>query len=254
MTSADGRKTTRGAEGTYRAVHTEEFAPPDTTSQETLCICLVGGKCIYRYAIQALLEGDRIEIAESFADTNAFVEAAEAGLIEDFDVIVLISAAGCFSSFHRFGDLISQGILQTPVAVLSDDLSRGSIYSAVRMGAKAYVTLDSQPEELTNAIQLAADGKLQLSRDAAEVMLTDLTGTSHGQAGSTNSGNAELSTRETEVVQLLCEGLSSKKIALRLHVSPKTVENHRYNIYRKCHVESIAGLIRHAVQHGIVSL
>ena len=63
-----------------------------------------------------------------------------------------------------------------------------------------------------------------------------------------------LSPRETEVVELLCDGLSSKEIAHHLHLSPKTVENHRYNIYRKCHVESIAGLFRYAVHQGIVSL
>jgi DNA-binding NarL/FixJ family response regulator len=57
-----------------------------------------------------------------------------------------------------------------------------------------------------------------------------------------------------EVVQLLCEGLSSKQIAGHLHISAKTVENHRYNIYRKCEVESIAGLMRHAIQQGLVSL
>ena len=56
-----------------------------------------------------------------------------------------------------------------------------------------------------------------------------------------------------EIVQFLCNGLSSKEIAKSLHLSTKTIENHRYNIYRKCEVESIAGLIRHAVQHGLVS-
>ena len=65
---------------------------------------------------------------------------------------------------------------------------------------------------------------------------------------------SELTPREIEIVQLLCEGLSSKEIARHLHISAKTVENHRYNIYRKCEVDSIAALMRHAIQQGFVSI
>ena len=57
-----------------------------------------------------------------------------------------------------------------------------------------------------------------------------------------------------QVVQLLCEGLSSKEIAHQLHVSPKTIENHRCNIYRKWEVDSIAGLMRHAIRRGLVAV
>ena len=66
--------------------------------------------------------------------------------------------------------------------------------------------------------------------------------------------HGELTRRELDIVQLLSDGLSSKQIAGRLHISAKTVENHRYNIYRKCAVDNIAGLIRHAIQHGMVSI
>ena len=64
----------------------------------------------------------------------------------------------------------------------------------------------------------------------------------------------DLSRREVEIVQLLCEGLSSREIARHLHIAAKTVENHRYNIYRKCEVDSIAGLMRHAIQDGLISI
>ena len=66
--------------------------------------------------------------------------------------------------------------------------------------------------------------------------------------------SVELSRREVEIVQLLCEGLSSKEIARRLHLSAKTVENHRYNIYRKCQVDSVATLMRYAIKHGLISI
>ena len=46
----------------------------------------------------------------------------------------------------------------------------------------------------------------------------------------------------------------TREVAQRLHISPKTVENHRTNIYRKCEVGSLAGLMRRAIQDGMVSL
>jgi DNA-binding CsgD family transcriptional regulator len=74
------------------------------------------------------------------------------------------------------------------------------------------------------------------------------------QTSAARPPKVELSERETEIVHLLCEGLSSKEIARRLHISTKTLENHRYNIYRKCEVDGVAGLMRHAIQQGLVSI
>ncbi len=92
-----------------------------------------------------------------------------------------------------------------------------------------------------------------MSPEAAELLVSDIGGAvSAPYAGTLPS--TSLSRREAEIVQLLYEGLSSKEIARQLHLSTKTVENHRYNIYRKCDVESIAGLIRHAIHHGLIAI
>lgn len=63
----------------------------------------------------------------------------------------------------------------------------------------------------------------------------------------------ELTLREVDVLQLVAESCSSKEIARRLGLSPKTVENHRCHIMEKLHVHDIAALTRYAVQRGIVS-
>jgi len=193
-------------------------------------------------------------VAWAFDDEQAFARAAAAGQADGPDLIVLLPDGKGPSSFNRFGDMLPSTQAPPPVVVLGEQLSRGQIYGALRMGAKAYVTLNSQPEELRQAIHLAAEGKMHLSRDAAEMMLSDISSAHHPSRSAGDVVDARLSARETEVVQLLCDGLSSKQIAARLNLAPKTVENHRYNIYRKCQVESIAGLIRFAVQHGLATL
>ncbi|MCJ7772952.1 MAG: response regulator transcription factor, partial [Desulfobacterales bacterium] len=63
-----------------------------------------------------------------------------------------------------------------------------------------------------------------------------------------------LTSREQEIMVLLAEGLSSKKIAEKLFISPKTVENHRSNILRKLNLHSTIELIRYAARLGIIEV
>jgi DNA-binding NarL/FixJ family response regulator len=226
-------------------------SPPQAA--KGVSVCLVGGKNLFRSAIRQLLDSPEIAVTGTFDDEEAFSTAAGAGATDDFDLILMILGGGGFQSLHRVGDFLA-GSPGRPLVVLTDQLSRGAVYGALRMGAKAYVTLDSQPEELRRAIILAAEGKMHLSRDAAELMITDITAGAKGRRTSDSPPGPQLSERETEIVRLLCDGLSSKQIAQQLRVAPKTIENHRYNIYRKCKVESIAGLIRYAVHQDIVTL
>ncbi len=61
-----------------------------------------------------------------------------------------------------------------------------------------------------------------------------------------------LTPREIEVLKLLCDGLSSKRIGESLHISSKTAEFHRANLYRKLGVKSKVELVRYAIREGIV--
>lgn len=61
-----------------------------------------------------------------------------------------------------------------------------------------------------------------------------------------------LTSREMELVLLICEGLTTKEIAVRLSISPKTVEYHRSKIYVKNGIGSIATLVRKAIRTGMI--
>ena len=60
-----------------------------------------------------------------------------------------------------------------------------------------------------------------------------------------------LSPREKEIVKLISEGLSSREIADSLNVSPRTIEAHRANIYRKLGMHNLADLIKYAIKMGL---
>ena len=65
---------------------------------------------------------------------------------------------------------------------------------------------------------------------------------------------AELTPREIEVVRLIWEELSTKEIAVKLRISPRTVEAHRWNIAVKLRAKSTIGIIKFALKADIIKL
>jgi DNA-binding NarL/FixJ family response regulator len=67
-------------------------------------------------------------------------------------------------------------------------------------------------------------------------------------------GDAILTSREREILQLIAEGLSAKEIAAHVFLSIKTIETHRRNIMQKLNMRSTADLTKYAIREGLVSL
>ncbi len=244
------------ARGMTRFSAPQDIQQPVETNpdyQGTTRLCLVGGKKILRQAMQQFFRARGLDVTEVVEDDLQLGEALSDDQGISAQVLLLLVSGGPFTTFHRIHDTLSKTGNSLPLVVLSDQASRGQVYAALRIGAKAYVNFDADPKELVKAIQMASENKVYLAPDAAELLVNDIS-TAIEPSKSSRLPSVELSRREIEIVQLLCEGLSSKEIARRLHISSKTVENHRYNIYRKCEVDSIAGLMRHAIQHGMVSI
>ncbi len=62
-----------------------------------------------------------------------------------------------------------------------------------------------------------------------------------------------LTRREKEVVGLMAEGYSTKEIAGKLSVSPKTVEAHRLRVFKKLNIKDVANLTKYALEHGFTT-
>ena len=151
----------------------------------------------------------------------------------------------------------SSGIELTRRLLARDGAARVLIFSmhdegifvskALDAGATGYVTKASAPEVLVEAVHAVAAGRRFLSRDAMKSL-----------AGRSTSGEAEalksLSTREFEILTLLVQGRSHDDIALRLHISAKTVANLQSVIRQKLGAGNSAQLIRIAARCGIAVL
>jgi len=121
----------------------------------------------------------------------------------------------------------------------------------LKSGASGYLLKDCAFEELALAIRTVVAGKTYLSPSISGVVVDDYL---HRLSKADFSGLEVLTSREREVLQLLAEGKSTKQIALKLHISVKTVETHRRQIMNKLDIHTVAELTKYAIRKGLTSL
>lgn len=121
------------------------------------------------------------------------------------------------------------------LSMLNDAQSIGQMMEA---GANGYCIKSAGSDELFAAIRAVNEGQLYLPSDyvpsPANTLVTGLSG------------------RETEIVQLIAEGFSTKQIAEKLFLSARTIETHRKNIYRKLGVHTNVEMVHYARQHKLL--
>jgi len=153
------------------------------------------------------------------------------------------------------GVLATQKIIdQCPgvkVIALSSYSDQEYVGEMMEAGAMGYLLKDCAFEEVESAIRSVTDGQTYLSPGVAEVVVQNYV---RKVPSPRSPGSAQLSPRETEVLQLITEGKSSKEIGRILDVSVKTVGTHRRRIMDKLEMDSIAELTKYAVRRGITSL
>jgi DNA-binding NarL/FixJ family response regulator len=118
---------------------------------------------------------------------------------------------------------------------------------AINAGARGYVNKHQVTEQVLDAIRQVLSGRIYLSEKMVERVINGFAKKKDGAASSIE----DLSDRELEVFGLIGQGLSTSKIAERLHLSVKTVETHREKIKRKLQLATGGELVRHAVQWHI---
>lgn len=116
---------------------------------------------------------------------------------------------------------------------------------ALRAGADGYLLKTENSEEVQAAFRSVANGELYLSRSLVSAMLRRSLQLRNGRE---RAGIESLSDRELRVLELLGEGLPAREIALRLHLSRKTVDSHRENIKRKLGLASASALTHFACE------
>ena len=108
----------------------------------------------------------------------------------------------------------------------------------LKLGAKGYVTKNSPHEEIFKAIEKVMDGEVYICDEIKSILSDQMFGDKTSEPDI-----KDLSSRQIEIIKFTKNGLSSKEIAVKLGITTKTVEVHRYNILKKLHLKNTPSLI-----------
>lgn len=137
----------------------------------------------------------------------------------------------------------------TRVIIVSMHGDDATVRRALTAGAAGYLLKNSDRAELEMALRTVARGDTWLTPTLTKRVVAAFTQeTKSPEAGPF----AALTPRQREVLQLVAEGYSNKEIAQRLDVAPKTVETHRTELMERLGIHGVAGLVRYAIQVGLV--
>ena len=144
--------------------------------------------------------------------------------------------------------------LKTRIMIITMHSKVDYIVKAFQAGATGYVVKESAPERLIQGMDTVLEGEYFMDSSVSHKVIEKLMQFPNKEARITNASYDTLTSREQEIMVLLAEGLSSKEIAEKLFISPKTVDNHRTNILRKLNLHSTIELIRYAAKLGIIDV
>jgi DNA-binding NarL/FixJ family response regulator len=213
-------------------------------------IVLIDDQAIVRAAFKALLNGvERFEVIGDAGDARKGVELV--GELKPDVVIMDITMVG-LSGLDAVGP-VKQASPRTRVLMASQHEGMKFVQQALQAGADGYLSKDSEPAELSLAIDSIVRGDSYLSPKVANGFMARAV---RGDASPSDEASplAALTPREREVFQLLAIGKANKQVAAVLDLSLGTVKKHRENLQRKLDCHSSAELARLAIREGLLEI
>ncbi|MBI4878691.1 MAG: response regulator transcription factor [Planctomycetes bacterium] len=144
---------------------------------------------------------------------------------------------------------VMQDLPETRVVILSVHSRKMFILEALKAGARGYVLKDSAGEKLLSAVAAVLNGECYLDSPIAQHIVDEFI---RLPARDQVAAQEELTDRERQVLLLIVEGCGNKEIAAKLHLSPKTVDNHRSRLMAKLGRHDVVGLVKYAIGRGLV--
>jgi len=215
--------------------------------QTPVRIILADDHPIVRAGIRSELE--RIPGIEIVAEADDGREALEAVRTHQPDVVFMdISMKGLNGLEATLR--ICKDFPKARVIILSMHQNEEYFWQALKAGASGYLLKKSAVTELGPALKRVCGGEIYLARELSSKLVQRLP---LQQIAHQKSPLEKLTDRQREILQLIAEGQTTKAIALILNVSPKTVEYHRAKLMERLNIFDVPGLVRFALQTGLIS-
>lgn len=124
----------------------------------------------------------------------------------------------------------------------------------IRCGAHGFVLKNTDKDELLDAVRTVAEGDKFFSKDISKMMIENYIRAAQENERPSANKEIPLTKREIEILKQIAEGHSNQEIANLLFISYNTVDTHRKNIMHKLSIKNTAGLVRYAIEKGLITL
>ncbi|MDJ1132595.1 response regulator [Streptomyces iconiensis] len=207
--------------------------------EEPVRLLIADDHPVVRAGLRAVLEGERDFriVAEAPTAEQAVDLAAQGGV----DVVLMDLQFGSGMNGSQATAAITALADPPRVLVVTTYGSDADTVPAIEAGATGYLLKDAPPEELAAAVRAAAAGRSALAPAVADRLMDRM-----------RAPALSLSSRETEVLGLVADGLTNLEISRQLHLSQATVKSHLVHIYAKLEVDSRTAAVAVATSRGLI--
>jgi len=203
---------------------------------------------ILREGLQALLSGKKeFNVVGEAKDGREAIHSVEENKP---DIILLDLSMPRMNGLEAIQEIKKRSV-NTKILVLTVHKTEEYVLASLEAGADGYILKEATHSELLIAIDNVLSGKPYLSPGISEKVIE---GYLSGKNKAKNKGSQDrLTKREREILKLIAEGHTNKRISEILCISIKTVEKHRSNVMGKLDIHNVSALTLYAVEKGIVS-
>ena len=202
-------------------------------------VVLVDDHALVRHGLRALLESvDRVRVV---GEAGGAVEALRVVRAQRPDVVLLDVRLGLEDGVE-LAQQIREAVPDAKILVVSAHGGMAQLRAALLAGADGYLLKGITAPQLVDGVRRVSQGEKVIDPSFVPTMVDEVV----------ERRDSPLSARETEVVTLVAEGLTTQAVASRLRISHRTVHKHLENAYRKLGVSSRAELVTQAFRRGVL--
>lgn len=213
---------------------------------KTISALIADDHTLYRRGMKMLL--DTFPIVRSVDEANNGKEALK--MIDQFhyDIVLMDLEMPVMDGWVATRKLLKKYPTIKVIMVSMHD-SLHIISDLIGMGVHSYLLKNAEPEEVRKSITSVINNEFYYNR-----LIYDALKKKHNKKEITPTKREDLSDREIEILQLICQEMTVKEIGEELCLSEQTVQTHRKNLLKKTKVKNVVGAVKYAIQHSIIRL
>ena len=197
---------------------------------------------IVKEGLVSLLKEHDFDVVGAVGDGQALLDAARRLRP---DVIVTDLSMPGLSGLDVLTRLKAERV-DSKVIVLTMHHDADLATRAIRAGASAFLLKHSAGEELLTAVHQALEGRMYLTPALTKEVIERM-------AVPADQSEPQLTARQRDVLRLILKGQRMKEIGATLRLSARTVETHKYQIMQTLGVDSMAALVKYAIEHRLIA-